>query len=129
MPQNYTFSASTNVTATSTTGYTQSASGNFSLNITGVDQVATGRLDCAHDGDNAIMAAAGYGRAIYVRNLDDTNFVTIYNGASTNADPIAVLEPGEFCFTVIRSTTTTVAVANTATVTVEYFALEIDSNA
>ncbi len=129
MPQNYTFSASTNVAATSTTGYSQSASGNFSLNITGVDQVATGRLDVAHDGDATIMAAAGYGRAIYVRNLDDTNFVTVYNGASSGVDPIAVLEPGEFCFTVIRSTTTTVARADTATVTVEYFALEIDTNA
>ena len=129
MPQNYTFSAQTSVSASSATGYTQTASGSFTLNITGVDQVATGRLDVAHDGDATIMAAAGYGRAVYVRNLDDTNFVTIYNGASSNADPIAVLEPGEFCFTVIRSTTTTIAKADTATVTVEYFALEIDTNA
>lgn len=129
MPQNYTFSAQTNVSATSTTGYSQAASGNFSLNITGVDQVSTGRLDCVHDGDNTIMAAAGFGRAVYVRNLDDTNFVTIYNGASSGTDPIAVLEPGEFCFTILRSTTTTVAKADTDTVTVEYFALEIDTNA
>jgi len=129
MPQNYTFSAQTSVSASSATGYTQTASGSFTLNITGVDQVATGRLDVAHDGDATIMAAAGYGRAVYVRNLDDTNFVTIYNGASSGADPIAVLEPGEFCFTVVRSTTTTVAKADTATVTVEYFALEIDTNA
>ena len=129
MPQNYTFSAQTSVSASSATGYTQTASGSFTLNITGVDQVATGRLDVAHDGDATIMAAAGYGRAVYVRNLDDTNFVTIYNGASSGADPIAVLEPGEFCFTVIRSTTTTTARADTATVTVEYFALEIDTNA
>jgi len=129
MPQNYTFSAQTSVSASSATGYTQTASGSFTLNITGVDQVATGRLDVAHDGDATIMAAAGYGRAVYVRNLDDTNFVTIYNGASSGADPIAVLEPGEFCFTVIRSTTTTIAKADTATVTVEYFALEIDTNA
>lgn len=129
MPQNYTFNASTSVTATSETGYSQSQSGSFQLNITGVDQVATGRLDVAHDGDATIMAAAGYGRAVYVRNLDSTNFVTIYNGASSGADPIAVLEPGEFCFTVIRSTTTTIAKADTATVTVEYFALEIDTNA
>ena len=129
MPSNYTFNASLNCSATSGTGYSQSQSGSFQLNITGVDQIATGRLDCAHDGDNTIMAAAGYGRAIYVRNLDDTNFITIYNGASSGADPIAVLEPGEFCFTIIRSTTTTVARADTATVTVEYFAVEIDTNA
>ena len=128
MPQNYTFSASTNVSATSTTGYSQTASGSFSLNITGVDQVATGRLDVATS-DTTIMAAAGYGRAIYIRNLDDTNFVTVWNGASSGVDPIAVLEPGEFCFTVVRSTTTTIAKADTATVTVEYFALEIDTNA
>jgi len=129
MAKNYTFNASLSCSATSASGYTQSQSGSFTLNITGVDQIATGRLDCAHDGDNTIMAAAGYGRAIYVRNLDDTNFVTVYNGASSGTDPIAVLEPGEFCFTVIRSTTTTVARADTATVTVEYFAVEIDTNA
>ena len=129
MAKNYTFNASLSCSATSASGYSQSSAGSFTLNITGVDQIATGRLDCAHDGDNTIMAAAGYGRAIYVRNLDDTNFITIYNGASSGADPIAVLEPGEFCFTIIRSTTTTVARADTATVTVEYFAVEIDTNA
>ena len=129
MPQNYTLNCSINMSASSATGYTQSQSGSYTLNITGVDQVATGRLDVAHDGDATIMAAAGYGRAIYVRNLDDTNFVTVYNGASSGTDPIAVLEPGEFCFTVVRSTTTTIAKADTATVTVEYFALEIDTNA
>ena len=129
MAKNYTFNASLSCSATSASGYSQGAAGAFTLNITGVDQIATGRLDCAHDGDNTIMAAAGYGRAIYVRNLDDTNFLTVYNGASSGTDPIAVLEPGEFCFTIIRSTTTTVARADTATVTVEYFAVEIDTNA
>lgn len=129
MPKNYTLNASCSVTASSDTGYSQSQSSDFSLNITGVDQIATGRLDCTHSGDNTVMAAAGYGRAIYVRNLDETNFITIYNGASSDVDPIGVLEPGEFLFTVIRSTSTTIAKADTDTVTIEYFAVEIDSAA
>ena len=129
MPKNYTLTASCSVTASSDSGYSQTQSSDFTLNITGVDQIATGRLDCAHDGDNTVMAAAGYGRAIYIRNLDETNFITVYNGASSGVDPIGVLEPGEFLFTIIRSTTTTVAKADTATVTIEYFAVEIDSAA
>ena len=132
MPKNYTFNASVSCSATSGTGYTQSQSGSFNLNITGVDQIHSGRVDCTTTGGDAInilMAAVGYGRVVYVRNLDETNFVTVYNGASSGADPIGVLEPGEWLFTVIRSTTTTVCVADTATVTVEYFAVEIDTNA
>ena len=129
MPQNYTLSANISMTASSASGYTQSQSGAYTLNITGVDQIATGRIDCAHDGDNTIMAAPGYGRAVMVRNLDDTNYVTIYDGASSATDPIGVLEPGEFLFTIIRGTGTTTARANTATVTIEYFAVEIDSAA
>jgi hypothetical protein len=132
MPKNYTLNASCSVTASSDTGYSQSQTGSFNLNLTGIDQVHTGRVDCTTTGGDAInilMAAVGYGRAIYVRNLDETNFVTVYNGASSGADPIGVLEPGEFLFTVIRSTTTTVCVADTATCTVEYFAVEIDSAA
>ena len=39
------------------------------------------------------------------------------------------LEPGQFLMTVIRGTGTTVGLADTATVTVEYAAVEIDSNA
>ena len=132
MPKNYTLTASCSVTASSDSGYSQTQSSDFSLNITGVDLVHTGRIDCtttATDGVNTLMAANGYGRAVYVRNLDETNFVTVYNGAASGADIIGVLEPGEFLFTVIRSTTTTVCVADTATVTVEYFAVEIDSAA
>jgi len=132
MPKNYTLNASCSVTASSDTGYSQSQSSDFSLNITGIDQVHTGRVDCTTTGESAIntlMAAVGYGRAIYVRNLDETNFVTVYNGASEDANSIGVLEPGEFLFTVIRSATTTVCVADTDTCTVEYFAVEIDSAA
>ncbi len=129
MAQNYTFTGSLNMTASSATGFTSSASQSFTLNITGVDQIASGRIDVAHDGDATIMAAPGYGRAVMVRNLDDTNYVTIYDGASSANDPIGVLEPGEFLFTIIRGTGTTTARANTAAVTVEYFAVEIDSAA
>jgi len=129
MAQNYTFNGSLSMTASSATGFTSSASQSFTLNITGVDQIASGRIDVAHDGDSTIMAAPGYGRAVMVRNLDDTNYVTIYDGASSATDPIGVLEPGEFLFTIIRGTGTTTARANTAAVTVEYFAVEIDSAA
>jgi len=129
MAKNYTLNCSLNMTATSATGYTQSQGGSYTLNITGVDQIATGRMDVAHDGDSTVMAAPGYGRMIYVRNLDDTNFVKIYDGASSAADLIGILEPGHFLMTIIRGTGTTVARADTATVTIEYAAIEIDSNA
>ena len=129
MPQNYTLNANMSMTATSATGYSQSQSGSYTLNITGVDQIETGRKDVTHDGDVTIMAAPGYGRFVYVKNLDDTNFVVIYDGASSAKDIIGILKPGEFLMTVIRGTGTTVAKADTATVTVEYAAVEIDSNA
>lgn len=129
MAQNYTFNGSLSMTASSATGFTSSASQSFTLNITGVDQIASGRIDVATDGDATIMAAPGYGRAVMVRNLDDTNYVTIYDGASSATDPIGILEPGEFLFTIIRGTGTTTARANTAAVTIEYFAVEIDSAA
>ena len=75
MPQNYTLSVNMSMTASSATGYSQSQSGAYTLNITGVDQIATGRIDVAHDGDSTIMAAPGHGRFVYIKNLDDTNFV------------------------------------------------------
>jgi hypothetical protein len=129
MAQNYTFNGSINMTATSLTGYSQSIGSSFQLNITGVDQIASGRIDVPTGSDATIMAAPGYGRLIYVKNMDDTNYVTVYDGASTDNDIIGVLEPGEFLFTIIRGTGTTTARANTAAVTVEYFAVEIDANA
>ena len=129
MAKNYTLNCSLSMTANSATGYSQAQSGSYTLNITGVDQIATGRIDVAHDGDATVMAAPGYGRVIYVKNLDDTNFVKIYDGASSGADLIGILEPGQFLMTIIRGTGTTVAKADTATVTIEYAAIEIDSNA
>ena len=129
MPQNYTLNANMSMTATSATGYSQSHSGSYTLNITGVDQIETGRKDVTHDGDVTIMAAPGHGRFVYIKNLDDTNFVKIYDGASSANDLIGILEPGQFLMTIIRGTGTTVARADTATVTVEYAAVEIDSNA
>ena len=129
MAKNYTLNCSLNMTANSGTGYSQSQSGSYTLNITGVDQIATGRIDVAHDGDSTVMAAPGHGRMIYVRNLDDTNFVKIYDGASSAADLIGILKPGEFLMTIIKGTGTTTARADTATVTIEYAAIEIDANA
>ena len=128
MAKNYTLNCSLSMTANSATGYSQAQSGSYTLNITGVDQIATGRIDVAHDGDATVMAP-GYGRVIYVKNLDDTNFVKIYDGASSGADLIGILEPGQFLMTIIRGTGTTVAKADTATVTIEYAAIEIDANA
>ena len=129
MAKNYTLNCSLSMTANSATGYSQAQSGSYTLNITGVDQIATGRIDVAHDGDATVMAAPGYGRMIYVKNLDDTNFVKIYDGASSGADLIGILEPGQFLMTIIRGTGTTTARADTAAVTIEYAAIEIDSNA
>ena len=129
MAKNYTLNCSLSMTANSATGYSQAQSGSYTLNITGVDQIATGRIDVAHDGDSTVMAAPGYGRVIYVKNLDDTNFVKIYDGASSGADLIGILEPGQFLMTIIRGTATTTAKADTATVTIEYAAIEIDANA
>ena len=129
MAKNYTLTCSLSMAANSGTGYSQSQSGEYTLNITGVDQIATGRIDVAHDGDATVMAAPGYGRMVYVKNLDDTNFVKIYDGASSADDIIGILEPGQFLMTIIRGTATTVAKADTATVTIEYAAIEIDANA
>ena len=129
MAKNYTLNCSLSMSANSATGYSQSHNGSYTLNITGVDQIATGRIDVAHDGDSTVMAAPGYGRMIYVRNLDDTNFVKIYDGASSAADLIGILEPGQFLMTIIRGPGTTGARADTAAVTIEYAAIEIDSNA
>jgi len=129
MPKNYTFNANISMTANSSTGYSQSQSGSYTLNITGVDQIATGRIDVATGSDATIMAAPGSGRVIYVKNLDDTNFVKIYDGASSDNDLIGILRPGEFLCTIIRGTGTTTARADTASVTVEYAAVEIDANA
>lgn len=129
MAQNYTFNGSLNMTATSGTGYSQTQAASFSLNITGVDQIASGRIDVPTGSDATIMSAPGYGKIIYVKNMDDTNYVTVYNNASSGGDVIGVLEPGEFLFTIIRGTGVTMARANTGVVTVEYFAVEIDSAA
>ena len=128
MAKNYTFTASASCTATSSTGYSQSQSGAFSLNITGVDQIATGRIDVGTS-NTVIMAAPGYGKALYVRNLDDTNWVEIHSVATSGDDVIGVLEPGEWLFTILRDTQAVGADADTAAVTVEYFTVEIDENA
>ena len=127
MAKNYTFNANISCSASSASGYTQSESGNFSLNLTGIDQVETGRKNIA-TGGTVIMTAPTYGKVVYVRNLDDTNFVTISMADDTD-NTIAVLEPGEFFFTILRDNGVVRGDADTATVTVEYFAVEIDSNA
>ena len=42
MAQNYTFTGSLTMTANSNTGYSASMSGSTTINITGVDQIASG---------------------------------------------------------------------------------------
>ena len=131
MPKNYTFNASASVSASSSTGYTQSQSGSFSLNLTGIDQIATGRLDIGTS-NTVIMAApagTGIGKVLYVRNLDDTNWVEIHSGATSGDDVIGILKPGEWLFTIIRDQIAIGGDADTAAVTIEYFAVEIDTNA
>jgi|TARA_R100000353_G_C6390555_1_gene164655 hypothetical protein len=129
MAQNYTFNGSLTMTANSATGFSQSMSGSTTINITGVDQIASGRIDCATGSDATIMAAPGHGRILYVRNMDDTSTLEVYEGASSDNDVIGVLKPGEFLFTIIRGTGTTTARGTSNTVTAEYFAVEIDSAA
>ena len=129
MAQNYTFNGSLTMTANSATGYSQSLSGSTTINITGVAQIASGRIDCATGSDATIMAAPGHGRILYVRNMDDTSTLEVYEGASSDNDVIGVLKPGEFLFTIIRGTGTTTARGTSNTVTAEYFAVEIDSAA
>ena len=129
MAQNYTFTGSLTMTANSGTGYSQSQSGSFTMPITGVDQIASGRVDCATGSDATIMAAPGHGRILYVRNMDDISTLEVYEGASSDNDVIGVLKPGEFLFTIIRGTGTTTASGPSNTGRAEYFAVEIDSAA
>ena len=129
MAQNYTFTGSLTMTANSNTGYSASMSGSTTINITGVDQIASGRIDCPTGSDATIMAAPGHGRILYVKNMDDTSTLEVYEGASTDNDLIGVLKPGEFLFTIIRGTGTTTARGTSNSGTAEYFAVEIDSAA
>ena len=129
MAKNYTLNVGLNMSATTATGYSQSISGSYAVNITGVDQVATGRIDCATGSDATIMAAPGYGKAIYIRNLDDANVLEVYGNASSENDLLGVLKAGEFMFTILRDTDTVTARGLGGTVTAEYFAVEIDAAA
>lgn len=133
---NYTFSAAITLTAISGTGYAQSQSGSFNLNLTGINQIEAGRADIAHNADYGLdpskvgaTTAFTNGRAVYVKNMDDTNFLVVYDGASSATDVIGILEPGEFLFTIIRGTGVTTLKADTATVHCEYFIFEVDANA
>ena len=129
MAKNYTLNVSLSMTASTSTGYSQSQSGSYTLDITGVDQIASGRIDVATGSDATFMAAPGYGKAVYVRNLSSTSTLEVYGGASTDNDLLAVLKPGEFFFTILRDTDTVTGRATTTALTAEYFAVEIDSAA
>ena len=105
MPQNYTLNANMSMTATSATGYSQSQSGSYTLNITGVDQIETGRKDVTSGSDETIMAAPGHGRFVYVKNLDDTNFAILRITGDTSTDFAVRLDPSSSY--IITSTSST----------------------
>ena len=131
MPSNYTFNASMSCSATSGTGYSQSQSGAFSLNLTQINSVQSGRKEIALTNTEicAAPAGTGIGKVVYVRNLDDTNFLEVHSGATVDTDVIGILEPGEFLFTIVRDALAIGASADTAVIQIEYFAVEIDANA
>ena len=131
MAMNYTFSASLSCSATSDTGYTQDQSGAFDLNLTSINQINSGRKEIALTNTIILDAPAGtgIGKVLYVRNLDDTNFLEVHSGATVDTDVIGILEPGEFLFTIVRDALAIGASADTAVIQIEYFAVEIDANA
>ena len=127
MAKNYTFNASLSVSATTASGYSQSQSGAFSLNLTNIDLIEMGRKEIT-TGGVTVCVAPTFGKVVYMRNLDAANYVTVFQGDATT-DPIGIIEPGEFLFSIIRDTELIRADANGATCTVEYFVVEIDSAA
>ena len=131
MPSNYTFNASMSCSATSGTGYSQSQSGSFSLNLTQINSVQSGRKEIALTNTEicAAPAGTGIGKVVYVRNLDDTNYLEVHSVTTVDTNVIAILEPGEWFFTILRDTQAVGASADTAVIDVEYFAIEIDTDA
>ena len=131
MPSNYTFNANMSCTASSATGYSQGISGGFSLNLTQINSVQSGRMEIGTS--NTVITAApadtGIGKIVYVRNLDKVNFLEVHSAAAVDTDVITILEPGEWFFTIIRDQVAVGASADTAVIDVEYFAVEIDANA
>jgi len=131
MPSNYTFNASMSCSATSGTGYSQSQSGTFSLNLTQINQVESGRMEIGTSNTVVLAAPAdtGIGKVVYMRNLDPVNFLEVHSVATVDTNVIAIIEPGEWFFTILRDTQAVGASADTAVIDVEYFAVEIDTNA
>lgn len=131
MPSNYTFNANMSCTASSATGYSQGISGGFSLNLTQINSVQSGRMEIGTSNTEVCAAPAGtgIGKVVYMRNLDDTNFLEVHTGTAVDTDVVAILEPGEWFFTILRDTLAVGASADTAVIDVEYFAVEIDANA
>jgi hypothetical protein len=127
MAKNYTFNASISCSATTATGYSQSQSGSFSLNLTNIDMIDMGRAEIATSG-TSLTSAPTFGKVVYIRNLDRSNFVSVFQGNATT-DPIGIIEPGEFLFTIVRDTEIIRCDADTAICTIEYFVVEIDSAA
>tara|TARA_R100001443_G_scaffold99941_1_gene107180 strand:- start:659 stop:1024 length:366 start_codon:yes stop_codon:yes gene_type:complete len=117
--------------ASSATGYSQAQSGAFSLNITQINSVQSGRKEIALTNTEicAAPAGTGIGKIVYVRNLDEVNFLEVHSVATVDQDVIAILEPGEWMFTILRDTQAVGASADTAVIDIEYFAVEIDANA
>jgi hypothetical protein len=131
MPSNYTFNASMSCSASSDSGYSASQTGSFNLNLTQINSVQSGRKEIAVTNTEicAAPAGTGIGKVVYVRNLDKVNFLEVHSVATVDTDVIAILEPGEWMFTILRDTQAVGASADTAVIDIEYFAVEIDVNA
>lgn len=130
MASNYTFTGSVSASINEASGFNLTNSGNFTINITGVNEVRSGRIEASTSADTTKLCdTVDYGKLLYVKNMDDTNYVDIYDGVIAEADLVAKLEPGEWCFVPIRGTDDVYAQANTLAVSVEFFVIEIDSNA
>ena len=131
MPSNYTFNASMSCSASSATGYSQSQTGSFNLSLTQINQVESGRMEIGTS--NTVITAApagtGIGKIVYVRNLDKVNYLEVHSVATVDTNVIAILEPGEWFFTILRDTQAVGASADTAVIDVEYFAVEINAEA
>ena len=132
MPSNYTFNASMSCSASSATGYSQSQLGSFNLSLTQINSVQSGRMEIGTGNTEVCAAPAGTGingKIVYIRNLDKVNFLEVHSGTAVDTHVIAILEPEEWFFTIVRDDAAIGASADTAAIDVEYFSVEIDSEA
>lgn len=112
-----TLNVSFNISSTDATSDTLGL--NPSLAITVTNPVAnTLRTSVLHTAPTVIVASsAASDTFVCLRNLDSTNFVTLYNDAG---DAFGVLEPSEFAFYPVKNGVGLEVQADTAACVVEY---------